>query len=116
MLVGIRPRDSSEAFKFFNMYLKGAQLYGWNQVLDTVTGTQYPILNLVMKQAKKGSVRYSEVDLDSSLATPLEAGELLKNVIPFLDCKTAFNKYIAEYNDSLGINKDSPTPTVGLPE
>lgn len=119
ILVGIRPKDSDEKFKFFNMYLKGAMLYNINQLLDTCTGSQYVVLEAITKTSKKGSVKYTEFNLDKSLATPLPSGEVLGNVMEFLDAKTAFNKYVAEYNENLGtVKSDVATETAetGLPE
>ena len=114
-LVGIRPKGSDDAFTFYNMFAKGAILYNLNQLLDTCTGSQYVILNAVTKTSKKGSVKYTEFKLDESVAMPLPAAEILKNVMPFLDTKTAFTKYVSEYNDSLAIVKDEETEEAGLP-
>ena len=116
VLVGIRPRGADGKFKFFNMYLKGAMLYNINQLLDTCTGSQYVVLEAITKTSKKGSVKYSEFDLGKSLATPLASAEVLGNVMEFLECKTAFNKYVAEYNESLGINAREVVEAAGLPE
>ena len=116
VLVGIRARGSKDKFKFFNMYLKGAILFNVNQLLDTCTGSQYVVLEAVTKTSKKGSVKYTEFELDKSLATPLASTEVLGNVMEFLDAKTAFNKYVVDYNESLGLDKgDETTEGDGLP-
>ena len=106
ILVGVRPRGSAEPFEFYNMYLKGAMLYNVNQLLDTCTGS---------KTSKKGSVKYTEFDLSNSVAVSLPSTQVLTNVMPFLDAKTAFNDYVTKFNEALG----SPKATegeAGLPE
>ena len=115
VLVGIRARGSKDTFKFFNMYLKGAMLYNVNQLLDTCTGSQYVVLEALTKTSKKGSVKYTEFDLNKSLATPLASAEVLGNVMEFLEAKTSFNSYVTEYNESLGA-VEGITPSAGLPE
>jgi len=114
LLVGVRPKDSDEAFKFYVQYSKGAVLYSQNQMLDTVSGSQYPIIQAITKTSKKGSVKYTEFDLDKSVALSLPSASVLKNVMPFLDAKTAFNNYIKEYN--AGLEGAAEAKEAGLPE
>lgn len=115
VLVGIRPKGSGEAFKFYCSYVKGAILYSVNQLLDTASGSQYPVLDVVVKTSKKGSVRYTEFNLDKSVAMSLPSAEVLKNVMPFLEAKTAFNEYVRQYNDGLGGTAEATDKESGLP-
>ncbi len=116
ILIGIRGKDSKDKFVFYNMYLKGAMLYNVNQLLDTCTNSQYVVLDAITKTSKKGSVKYTEFNLDKSVAFSLDSAEVLGNVMEFLESKTAFNKYVAEYNENLGINANEPAAASGLPE
>jgi hypothetical protein len=115
MLVGVRPKDSEEAFKFYVQYSKGAILYSQNQMLDTVSGSQYPVIQAVTKTSKKGSVKYTEFDLDKSVALSLPSTEVLKNVMPFLEAKTAFNNYVKDYNANIE-GDTAEAKEAGLPE
>ncbi len=114
ILIGVRTRGTTEPFKFYCMYLKGAILYSVNQLLDTCTGSQYVIFDATTKTSKKGSVKYTEFDLTKSVATPLESTQVLMNVMPFLEAKTAFNRYVTDYNKSLDGSVEAPKEA-GLP-
>jgi len=101
IVIGVRKRGTEDAFTFYNMYLKGTILYGINQLLDTCVGSSYPVLQIATKTSKKGSVKYTEIVLDNSVAFGLPTAEVLKNVSAFLDVKSSFNEYVSAYNVSL---------------
>jgi len=101
VLLGVRSKGSDDPFEFYCMFVKSSILFGFNKLLDTVQGAQYPLLHIITKQSKKGAVRYTEVDLDKSAAIQLPNAEVLKNVMPFLDAKTKYNEYIKSFNAQL---------------
>jgi hypothetical protein len=96
--VGVRPKGTNEPFTFYNIYLKGATLYGVNQLLDKVKESPYVLLNLVTKVGKKGAVRFTEVVLDESEARALPKPELLTNLSALIEANNTFNKYVTELN------------------
>ena len=96
--VGIRPKGSDEAFAFYNIYLKGATLYGINQLLDKVKESPYVLLNIVTKVSKKGAVRFTEIVLDKSEARALTKQELLGNLSALIEANNVFNEYVTELN------------------
>ena len=83
---------------FYNIYLKGATLYGINQLLDKVKDSPYILLNIVTKVSKKGAVRFTEIVLDKSEARALTKLELLGNLSALIEANNAFNTYVAEIN------------------
>jgi hypothetical protein len=99
LTVGIRPKASDEAFTTYNMYAKGAMLYGLNQACDQVRDkSPYQLVNATTKISKKGAVRYADIDLDNTEARVLTKTELLKNLTYLMDTNKQFNEYITAIN------------------
>ena len=117
-VVGVRPKDTTEAFTYYNMFIKGAVLYGLNRLFDTYANeSAYSIANIAVKIGKQGAVRYTEIDLEASESRPFTTDDTLSNLTDILDVVQKQDAYVEAYNKQ--VEESAPqtaTPAAGLPE
>ena len=122
LTVGVRPKGSTEEFKLYNMYAKGAVLFGINKVTDALRAeVPYQILSVVTKVGKNGAVRFATIDETKSEARALTKDELLGSLKQLLEANKTFEKYVEDINaqyDAQGTKTSDSTgqDTGGLPE
>lgn len=100
VLIGIRPKGTTEPLEILSVYLKKVPLITFNKLMDKVNSPKLPaIMNLVTGTARRGNVKYAIFEADQCEVKVMETDDYFDNLAEIMTAIKAQRHYVE------GINK-----------